>query len=135
MIFFLMIRRPPRSTLFPYTTLFRSPLGRPVTLQGHDQSIDAQSGPQVIGHAPANDLARGHVLDGGEIEPALVGREVGEVGQPGCVGPLGGEALLEQVRGDREIVAAVSPARPWATPPAGGEPHLAHQPCNTSARV
>src|SRR2546429_4493431 len=25
--FFLMIRRPPRSTLFPYTTLFRSPLG------------------------------------------------------------------------------------------------------------
>src|SRR2546430_12422561 len=28
--FFLMIRRPPRSTLFPYTTLFRShPSGRP----------------------------------------------------------------------------------------------------------
>src|SRR5262245_64969220 len=24
-IFFLIIRRPPRSTLFPYTTLFRSP--------------------------------------------------------------------------------------------------------------
>src|SRR5688572_31603333 len=28
--FFLMIRRPPRSTLFPYTTLFRSALGNPV---------------------------------------------------------------------------------------------------------
>src|SRR3712207_7407207 len=26
--FFLMIRRPPRSTLFPYTTLFRSPAQR-----------------------------------------------------------------------------------------------------------
>src|SRR5688572_32533390 len=26
--FFLMIRRPPRSTLFPYTTLFRSKQGR-----------------------------------------------------------------------------------------------------------
>src|SRR3712207_7129031 len=25
-----MIRRPPRSTLFPYTTLFRSPRGSPV---------------------------------------------------------------------------------------------------------
>jgi len=24
LFFFLMIRRPPRSTLFPYTTLFRS---------------------------------------------------------------------------------------------------------------
>src|SRR5689334_25225097 len=27
LVFFLMIRRPPRSTLFPYTTLFRSPSG------------------------------------------------------------------------------------------------------------
>src|SRR5258707_9692061 len=26
--FFLMIRRPPRSTLFPYTTLFRSPVSQ-----------------------------------------------------------------------------------------------------------
>src|SRR3954462_16042100 len=31
-----MIRRPPRSTLFPYTTLFRSrAVGRPVHAQGH----------------------------------------------------------------------------------------------------
>src|SRR3989475_12710668 len=28
LFFFLMIRRPPRSTLFPYTTLFRSRLRR-----------------------------------------------------------------------------------------------------------
>src|SRR5437667_12378775 len=28
-LFFLMIRRPPRSTLFPYTTLFRSRRARP----------------------------------------------------------------------------------------------------------
>src|SRR5256885_14549516 len=28
LFFFLMIRRPPRSTLFPYTTLFRSVLAR-----------------------------------------------------------------------------------------------------------
>src|SRR2546430_17710548 len=34
--FFLMIRRPPRSTLFPYTTLFRSPdvAGRPLEVVG-----------------------------------------------------------------------------------------------------
>src|SRR2546430_13017029 len=30
--FFLMIRRPPRSTLFPYTTLFRSTHARPIRL-------------------------------------------------------------------------------------------------------
>src|SRR4051812_50176338 len=29
LFFFLMIRRPPRSTLFPYTTLFRSPRAGP----------------------------------------------------------------------------------------------------------
>src|SRR3712207_6975196 len=29
MFFFLMIRRPPRSTLFPYTTLFRSDIVTP----------------------------------------------------------------------------------------------------------
>src|SRR2546429_9136760 len=28
LVFFLMIRRPPRSTLFPYTTLFRSNLAQ-----------------------------------------------------------------------------------------------------------
>src|SRR5215217_5545743 len=33
LFFFLMIRRPPRSTLFPYTTLFRSP-NRPRTATG-----------------------------------------------------------------------------------------------------
>src|SRR3712207_7265710 len=33
-IFFLMIRRPPRSTLFPYTTLFRSALARPGAAAG-----------------------------------------------------------------------------------------------------
>src|SRR3712207_7973367 len=32
MFFFLMIRRPPRSTLFPYTTLFRS-LQMPVNVR------------------------------------------------------------------------------------------------------
>src|SRR5256885_12509119 len=32
LFFFLMIRRPPRSTLFPYTTLFRSPESLPAEL-------------------------------------------------------------------------------------------------------
>src|SRR3712207_9043727 len=36
--FFLMIRRPPRSTLFPYTTLFRS--GRPGDDQRRARLVD-----------------------------------------------------------------------------------------------
>src|SRR2546427_1811555 len=47
--FFLMIRRPPRSTLFPYTTLFRSPGMRPRTA-GCEFS---QHTPAVIGGGAA----------------------------------------------------------------------------------
>src|SRR2546421_3708233 len=39
LFFFLMIRRPPRSTLFPYTTLFRSGR-RDVALRQPDAIID-----------------------------------------------------------------------------------------------
>src|SRR5258708_39132367 len=40
--FFLMIRRPPRSTLFPYTTLFRS-----------NPSLPSSSAPRTAGSARA----------------------------------------------------------------------------------
>src|SRR2546422_10964728 len=42
--FFLMIRRPPRSTLFPYTTLFRSNLERAL------RATDRLGGHIVQGH-------------------------------------------------------------------------------------
>src|SRR3712207_9517995 len=37
--FFLMIRRPPRSTLFPYTTLFRSPPEQAPTSKGPESYV------------------------------------------------------------------------------------------------
>src|SRR5690242_14199246 len=39
MFFFLMLRRPPRSTLFPYTTLFRS-LGHPAGLAEAGEALE-----------------------------------------------------------------------------------------------
>src|SRR2546428_7850947 len=56
-IFFLMIRRPPRSTLFPYTTLFRSRVGivnnhtvvATPSLFVRDAVVDETGG---IGHIP-----------------------------------------------------------------------------------
>src|SRR5215216_7122255 len=41
--FFLMIRRPPRSTLFPYTTLFRSP-PRSRSVARAPRRVDAATG-------------------------------------------------------------------------------------------
>src|SRR3970282_2336967 len=46
-IFFLMIRRPPRSTLFPYTTLFRSHRRR-------GSALSCQPLPESYPRAPAD---------------------------------------------------------------------------------
>src|SRR6202000_3544932 len=46
-IFFLMIRRPPRSTLFPYTTLFRS-----ATISEYSVSSPAQPRPRLASVTP-----------------------------------------------------------------------------------
>src|SRR5256885_12957723 len=42
--FFLMIRRPPRSTLFPYTTLFRS--------RTRPQAVTASTGEKTVIYVP-----------------------------------------------------------------------------------
>src|ERR1051326_9436160 len=43
LVFFLMIRRPPRSTLFPYTTLFRSRYAQPSNRYVDEPSSDVNS--------------------------------------------------------------------------------------------
>src|SRR3712207_7104599 len=56
-----MIRRPPRSTLFPYTTLFRSP--RRSTSRGADDTRARRGGPPRVpsrGHPDARDRAAVH---------------------------------------------------------------------------
>src|SRR2546425_3225178 len=70
--FFLMIRRPPRSTLFPYTTLFRSiengararavtALLDAVVLSRHEQALR-----RLLGGGACGDVA---VIGGGHVAP------------------------------------------------------------------
>src|SRR2546425_9231303 len=55
LFFFLMIRRPPRSTLFPYTTLFRSEHDvRRLHVAGHHAAL--VSVPQRAGGLPQHTL-------------------------------------------------------------------------------
>src|SRR5258708_15192716 len=51
-----MIRRPPRSTLFPYTTLFRS---------GRSRELLVESGEKVVRHFPRDpvDQPRAHLRE------------------------------------------------------------------------
>src|SRR5206468_11020129 len=54
-IFFSRIRRPPRSTLFPYTTLFRSRINGAVRLD-----VEGRSG-VVLDRAATHKIGRSHV--------------------------------------------------------------------------
>src|SRR3712207_9442752 len=47
-VFYLIVRRPPRSTLFPYTTLFRSSIGR----AGPPRERQARTGAAAYTHQP-----------------------------------------------------------------------------------
>src|SRR5438046_10653303 len=65
-LFFLTILRPPRSTLFPYTTLFRSHAA--AALRAHEGDLDAvvpEHRHQVLG-------------EGGIVAVAVAGREEGD---------------------------------------------------------
>src|SRR3712207_9278458 len=71
-----MIRRPPRSTLFPYTTLFRSlapaaPAAATALGLGGDQRLRHLA--QGLGHAAARGRQRhGHAAVDGHVDVAVV---------------------------------------------------------------
>src|SRR2546427_3713989 len=58
LFFFLMIRRPPRSTLFPYTTLFRS--GVPGRREGFGPGGDLRAGRRRSGDRKSTRLNSSH---------------------------------------------------------------------------
>src|SRR3712207_1956446 len=72
-----MIRRPPRSTLFPYTTLFRSDDQVVVLLQGHEQAADpirgALRGVQVQVEVAVAEVGRHQVqlVEIGPLDPVV----------------------------------------------------------------
>src|SRR2546425_13019371 len=82
-----MIRRPPRSTLFPYTTLFRSGVLE-ATVGG--AGIDEKGVPQLP-HVP-QPLHRGRVDDGERfrVEAYVVPERVADDLEPGHEGCLSG---------------------------------------------
>src|SRR3712207_8799133 len=68
--FFLMIRRPPRSTLFPYTTLFRSAVAEAVA------GLERRGVREVRGDR----VRRGADLGGRQVDAQLAGGGVGDRG-------------------------------------------------------
>src|SRR5260370_10463793 len=77
--FFLMIRRPPRSTLFPYTTLFRSPQQRVAEL-GPGRALAPRPPPGDDARPEADPAGRAR---GGPGRDPRAGKD----GEPGPLGP------------------------------------------------
>src|SRR2546430_13084124 len=72
-----MIRRPPRSTLFPYTTLFRSSLDKLLEARGCTHHVARRAlGSQVLARAGRVDVEQ--LLDASKDIPQR--RRIGKVG-------------------------------------------------------
>ena len=71
-----MIRRPPRSTLFPYTTLFRSttPLGLRLTKECLNMSVDAGSLEAAVAMEDRNQILCAQTEDFREGISAFLGK-------------------------------------------------------------
>jgi hypothetical protein len=115
--------------------MVKQPPTRSVALEGHDQGIDAQSRLQVIGHRPADDLACRQVLEGRQVHEALLGRNVGDIGQPHGVGSFSREGAAEPVWRNREIVTAVRGFGRASPASARLQTHVAHEPLDPPSPV
>lgn len=80
---------------------------RQLPLDRHGQRGDRQLLAQVIAHRPSHHLAGEQVEDDGEVQPAFVGRDIADVGQPDFIRPGGEKGLIEEIVGDGQAVVAV----------------------------
>lgn len=72
----------------------------------HPQGRQGQVGAQMIGHRPADNPAAVQIHDGSEIEPAVTGLDIGDIGQANRGRSSGHEVAIERIRGDRQVMAA-----------------------------
>jgi hypothetical protein len=81
----------------------------------------------IRAHGPTHDGAREEIEDDGQVQPALLGPEIGDVGDPRRVGRGDGEVPGQYVGGDGQLVIGGGRGSKPA-PAAGTEPMLTHQP-------
>src|SRR3712207_8446606 len=137
MFFFLMIRRPPRSTLFPYTTLFRSADGGRATLLAGEPG---EQGGEPAGH---------HADAGQQPDPDPGGEQLGPLGAderghraaPWDAAYCSCPAVSRKYSSSRPLVSARSscsstPARKaWAPTASGVVPVTETRPSSLAATV
>ena len=73
-------------------------LGRFAAAVGHVQRRERELGVDTVGECVAHDLFQAQVLHDGQIQPALIGRDVGDVAHPSLIRAVKREISLEQIR-------------------------------------
>src|SRR5258708_25259425 len=86
----------------------------------------------MIRHRPADDPAAVQIHDGGQIEPALIGLDVGDIGEPDPVRRSGGGGALGQARRGREGPTAIGRPPPATPSPDRPATLLAPQPLHSA---
>ena len=85
------------------------------TMQGrHGESCQDQGGVNCLAHGPADDFAAVEVQNAGEIEPTLVGENVGDIGDPDLVGCSSLWGFYQEIGSNWVIVVAVGGLDPVA---------------------
>ena len=75
--------------------------GRAVASDSHVKCGEGKVCVNAVRESVANDLFGAEVLDHGEVEPALIGGDVGDIADPGHTRQCKGEMACQEVRGDR----------------------------------
>src|SRR5262245_3589031 len=128
-----LLRRPVESTLTPAVRMMQQARRGPPTGKGHGEGVEGEVIGDPFAHGPADGEAGAEIEDHRQVQPALLSRNVGDVGHPSVVGHGPGELTRQYIGGNGKRMPSV---RRHPKPPAapGGQstrPHQARHPLAT----
>jgi hypothetical protein len=103
------------------------PSGGSAVPDRHVERVQDQLGAQVVSHRPSHHAPGEHVQDHRQVQEALPGRDIGDIGGPQPIRPSSGEGPLDQVGGWGGLGVAAGQAATSA-PMAANQPGGPHQP-------
>jgi hypothetical protein len=83
--------------------------------QCHLERVDGDMTTEPATHRPTDDASRVQIHDHGQVQPALVSPQIGDVGRPSLVDRFSREVLVQQIAGRCTTALGVDPEAPLRT--------------------
>jgi hypothetical protein len=119
-----------RSVLAAPIRMVQQGLSRIPTTKGHPQRIHGQLAGHPGGGRPTDHLPVEQIQEHGQIQPSLIGRDVGNIANPDMIRSINGKVLIQKVWRYRKVMPGIGRcleflfgSRPYAS--------LTHDPGNT----